>query len=272
MKPPLTYYGGKQKMLKIILPLIPEHNQYIEPYAGGGAVFFAKEPVKTEILNDTNGEIINFYRVLQNDFEALKKEIDATLHSELQHRKAKAIYKNPDGYNSIQRAWAVWVLSTQSMYSNLSKQWNFGHIGKEAELIQRKKENFKDVFSKRIENTSIFCRDALYVIEKFDSPDTFHYIDPPYFNSDMGHYKGYEKKDFENLLQTLTAIKGKFMLSSYPSEMLTKYAHENGWGVNKYECAICAGLIKKRKKIEVLTINYDKLKDKQYAVRPAGIL
>ena len=54
MKTPITYYGGKQSMLSIILPMIPEHNLYCEPFFGGGAVFFAKEPSKIEVINDTN--------------------------------------------------------------------------------------------------------------------------------------------------------------------------------------------------------------------------
>ena len=65
MKTPITYYGGKQSMLSIILPMIPEHNLYCEPFFGDGAVFFTKEPSKIEVINDTNREVVNFYRVAQ---------------------------------------------------------------------------------------------------------------------------------------------------------------------------------------------------------------
>ena len=51
-KTPITYYGGKQSMLRDILPLIPEHQIYVEPFFGGGAVFWAKEPTKCEVIND----------------------------------------------------------------------------------------------------------------------------------------------------------------------------------------------------------------------------
>ena len=83
MKTPITYYGGKQKMLSVILPMIPEHSIYVEPFFGGGAVFWAKEPAQVEFINDINGEVANFYRVLQTDYDALKREVDQTLHSEL---------------------------------------------------------------------------------------------------------------------------------------------------------------------------------------------
>jgi DNA adenine methylase len=61
MKTPISYYGGKQSMLKHILPLIPEHKIYVEPFFGGGAVFFGKEPSKVEVINDYNSNVVVFY-------------------------------------------------------------------------------------------------------------------------------------------------------------------------------------------------------------------
>lgn len=116
MKTPVTYYGGKQNMLKYILPLIPSHSIYVEPFFGGGAVFFAKEPAKVEFINDHDAEVINFYSVVKRKFKSLKKEIDITLHSEHQQKKAKEIYLNPKGHSEVKRAWALWVLSHQSFY------------------------------------------------------------------------------------------------------------------------------------------------------------
>lgn len=123
LKTPITYYGGKQKMLKYILPLIPEHRIYSDAFFGGGAVFWAKEPAKVEFINDHNGEVINFYRVLKQDFQKLKQETDMTLHSEFQHRQAKLIYQNPDKHDKIKRAWAVWMLSYRFFYSIPGNSW-----------------------------------------------------------------------------------------------------------------------------------------------------
>lgn len=200
MKTPITYYGGKQKMLKIILPMIPEHDIYVEPFFGGGAVFWAKEPVNVEFVNDKNGEVANFYRVLKNDFDALKKQIDSTLHSEFMHKEARSIYFAPEGHDKIMRAWAVWVLSHQSFYSILGSTWKCAKTRNIAKQLQRRKEAFSDDYSSRLERTSIFCRDALDIIKKADHEDAFHYVDPPYFNADMGHYGGYTRDDFVALL------------------------------------------------------------------------
>jgi len=66
MKPPVSYYGGKQNMTKEILSLIPKHKIYIEPFFGGGAIFFTKEPSEVEIINDLNSYVINFYNVCKD--------------------------------------------------------------------------------------------------------------------------------------------------------------------------------------------------------------
>ena len=138
---------------------------------------------------DRNAEVINFYRVLKNDFAALKREIDA----------------------------------------------------------------FTEVYSQRLEHASIFCREALDVICKADHEDTFHYVDPPYFQANMGHYGDYTREDFAALLETLSRVKGKFMLSSYPSDVLREYADRHGWCVMKFVMPRSAG---GGIKTEVVTLNY----------------
>ena len=98
----------------------------------------------------------------------------------------------------------------------------------------------------------IECTDALKIIRTYDSPSAFHYCDPPYYNADMGHYDGYTLEDYKALLKQLSKVEGKFLLSSYPSEVLKKY-------VKKIEMNLTAGKVKdgkRPKKIKVLTANY----------------
>lgn len=241
-------------MSKKILPLIPEHHIYDEPFFGGGAIFFVKQPAKVEFINDTNGEVINFYQVLKRDFEALKKEVDCTLHSEFQHKQAIAIYRNSEGKTPLERAWAIWVLSHQSIYAIMCNSWKCSKERNGAIFVGNKKDEFREIYQTRLESTSIFCRDALNVITATDTLSTFHYIDPPYYQSDMGHYKGYSRDDFEKLLKLLSRLKGKFMLSSYPSDLLNQYILSNGWRSIEIDMQRSAG---GGRKTEVITINYE---------------
>lgn len=258
-KTPITYYGGKQKLVPYILPRIPQHTCYVEPFAGGAAIFFAKEPSEIEVLNDTNKELINFYRVIQNDFVSLEKEIRITLHSRDLHRKAMVINANPDMFSEVKRAWAVWVLSSQSFCAQLDSNWGYDKAeNRTTKLIQAKKERFTEELAIRLQNVQIEATDALYVITSRDTEHSFFYCDPPYYNSDCGHYDGYSLQDYENLLATLAKIKGKFLLSSYPSEILLKYAKKHGWSMWSLEQKVTvnakSGYLKR--KVEVLTANY----------------
>jgi DNA adenine methylase len=258
-KTPITYYGGKQNLIPYIIPRLPEHNLYAEPFCGGAAIFFAKPNSEVEVINDTNRELINFYKVVQNDFVALEKEIRITLHSRDLHRKAWVINKNPDMFSEVKRAWAVWVLSTQSFCANLNGPWGYDKSkNRTPKQIQSKKERFTEELAIRLQNVQIESTDALYIIQSRDAKQSFFYCDPPYYNSDCGHYDGYSIEDFEKLLITLSQIKGKFLLSSYPSEILLKYVKKYKWNLWSLEQKVSVGAKSGylKRKIEVLTANY----------------
>ena len=259
MKTPLTYYGGKQKLVSSILSVIPEHIIYAEPFLGGAAVFFSKPQSEIEVLNDTNKELMNFYKVVQNDFVSLEKEIRITLHSRDLHRKASVIYNNPDMFNDVKRAWAVWVLSSQSFSAMIDGSWGYDKSKNTTTTkINNKRDGFTEDYAIRLQNVQLESADALYVIRSRDTPKTFFYCDPPYFNSDCGHYDGYSIDDFENLLKALSKIEGKFLLSSYPSPILKQYTKSNNWQMKAFQQIVSvnakSGYLKRKE--EVFTANF----------------
>lgn len=259
MQTPITYYGGKQRLVSTILPLIPEHTSYIEPFAGGAAILFAKPKSKVEVINDTNSEVVLFYKVVKTKFAKLQKEIRATLHSRELHRKAKFIYAHPHVFTDIERAWALWVNSVMSYSSILGSTWSCGFDSATSEKkVLSKKLSFTKELADRLELVQIESRDALEVVLARDSPQAFFYLDPPYVGTSCGHYGGYTRDDFEKLLQTLSKIKGKFLLSSFPSDLLEKYSRKYKWKTKTMEMSLSVPGARKngRKKIEVLTANY----------------
>lgn len=259
MKPPLTYYGGKQKMAATILQLIPEHVLYTEPFAGGAAMLFAKEQSEIEVINDTNRELINFYKVMQQDFMSLSQKIRITLHSRREHQDANVIYNNPHLFDDLQRAWAVWVLASQSFASKLDSSWGYDKTrNTTTKKIANKGRLLDDSYAIRLQNVQLECADALYIIQSRDHAEAFHYCDPPYFNSDCGHYGGYSENDFKALLNQLSNVEGKFLLSSYPSPLLAEFTKANGWHTQTIEQNVSVNKGSGRKtKIEVLTANYE---------------
>jgi len=258
MKTPLSYYGGKQQLASKILGLIPEHRIYCEPFLGGGAVFFAKEPSPVEVINDSNGELINFYEVLQRDFSALEKEITISLHSRKQHRQAQVIFENPEMFDRVKRAWAVWMLSNASYGCKLDGGFGFDRSGTTSKKLKNKRVHFSTDYAVRLQSAQIECCDALRIIRSRDNADSFFYIDPPYVGYDQGHYDGYTQEDFNALLRLLECFQGKFLLSSFRNNSLTEYIKQNNWNSVeiKMACAMTNNLKTPRGKVEVLTANY----------------
>ena len=258
MKTPLSYYGGKQTLAGAILGVIPSHRLYCEPFIGGAAVFFAKEPSKVEIINDTNGELINFYEVIQRDFSALEKEITISLHSRKQHRQARVIYENPEMFNRVKRAWAVWMLANGSYGCMLDSGFGYDRTGTTSKKLANKRANFSIDYAIRLQQVQIECCDALRIIESRDTEDAFFYLDPPYVGADQGHYDGYMQEDFDNLLKLLKGLKGKFLLSSFRNKTLKDFSQRNNWNTQELKMPLSMShrYQTQRYKVEVLTANY----------------
>ncbi len=262
LKTPITYYGGKQNLVSTILPLIPDHELYAEPFVGGGAVFWAKEPSKVEIINDLNGEIINFYKVMQTRFDELYELVHATLHSRKLHSDSAVIYNNPHLFSPVDRAWALWLQCNQSFSSKICGGWAYGKKGNSCEKkTHNTKERFKAVFKDRLKTVQIECNDALRIIQSRDREGAFFYCDPPYPKSDQGHYKGYSMEDFMGLIEALSSIKGRFLVSSYDYTELAEMAQKNGWNQYRKEMKIAVNKrpgskLRTQTKVEVFTANY----------------
>ncbi|HRI58346.1 MAG TPA: DNA adenine methylase [Saprospiraceae bacterium] len=256
MKTPITYWGGKQNLAATIISLIPEHLTYCEPFFGGGAVFFRKGKSKVEIINDLNQFVVNFYIQVKTNFGELQKLVQSTPHSRRRWRDGLVMYEHPHLFSDVERAWAFWVLCTQG-YAGKIGTWGFGTTTQCSERrVKNGRSQFAEELSERLDQVQIECNDALYLLEMRDRPTTFFYLDPPYFNSHMGHYGGYTEADFERLLQHCAALQGKFLLSSYPSSILEKYRKEQGWHQVEIEQVTTASS-KRKPKTEVLTANYD---------------
>lgn len=127
--------------------------------------------------------------------------------------------------------------------------------------MPKRLRNAKDAFdlqlAKRLEQVTIESRDALKVIDLYDSPDAFHFVDPPYIGSDCGHYAGtFDAQDLQRLLDLLAKLQGRFMLTMYPDDLTAQYAMEYGWVIHRIERTISASKTTRRKQEEWMVCNY----------------
>lgn len=260
MRTPITYYGGKQLMADKIVQLMPAHRIYVEPFFGGGSVFFAKAKSYLEVINDTNDRLITFYRQVVDNFDELFHLVQTSLHSESEYNRAKKIYYGKMQATEVEIAWAVWITTNFSFSGSPSGGWKWcnGSSGSHSAIyMERKRADFTSALHDRLAKVQISCRDALNVISQRDTPNTLFYLDPPYPGCEQKHYRGYTFDDLEALLDLLSSIKGKFILSNYWSSLLHEYVQANGWAYMEFDLPLrVANLTKSKRKLEVLVSNF----------------
>lgn len=218
MKPPFSYYGGKQRMASKIVPLIPKHTVYVEPFCGSATILFAKPwPHVTnvshyrEVINDTNKNVVNFFRQLRDNGDELAKLCTLTPYSKTEHE----ISKNFQCDDSLELARRFFVNINQAFNSKMNSTWNTTVTTKNHPATWMKKNSRLLQAAERISQVYIENDDALAIIQNWDSPQTLFYCDPPYPNCDQGHYRGYTQNDFDELITALNQCQGSFLLSCY---------------------------------------------------------
>jgi len=261
MKSPITYYGGKAKMIPDLAKLYIHTPRYCEPCAGGLSWFWAKQPSDFEVISDTNGNITNFYRVLKSPrmFTKLVAMAEGTAYSEFAWEEARYIYLNGSGYSLPERAWAFWMLYNCS-FGGMGQYGSFQIVTHNTDKwipptsLKTKRESLK-YYGKRLEKTMILTKSCNIIIPKFDHVDMFFYIDPPYYQACQGPYGGYTRENFIALLTICAKLKAKFLLSSYSCELLSDFVEKNKWNQKLLDKPLLVNGNSKRK-IESLVYNY----------------
>jgi DNA adenine methylase len=196
--------------VKRIVARMPEHRCYCEVFAGAGWVLFGKPPSRVEVLNDLNGELMNFYRETKLHPRRVVRLIESMPHSrklfeELRDRK-------PAMSRKAQRAARFAYLLKTAFAGDLSKKPTFGYSKMTPHRVGiHVGERILDA-AKRLQSVTLEYGDWRKIISRYDGPQTLFYCDPPYV--DLRYYEhNFEQPDHEALALALRRIEGKFMLS-----------------------------------------------------------
>ena len=258
---PIKWHGGKTGLANRFIDLFPSHVHYVEPYAGSLAVLFAKPYIGfSEVVNDLNGDLTNFWLTLQNPatFEKFRREVEAIPFSEVEYTQAETIVQP----NAV----AFFVLARMSMagrfrnFAPITRNRTRRDMNEQASAWLSAVDGLTCVHD-RLRRVVILNRDALDVIRQQDGENTFFYLDPPYLfetRATVGEYAvEMDDRQHEKLLRTLTEVKGKFMLSGYRSKMYDDYAHDYRWRRVDFDTvAHSAGGDTKGKRVECVWMNY----------------
>lgn len=227
MKPPIWWYGGKSMMVNDILPYVPTHECYVEPYGGAAAVLFAKEPSKVEIYNDLHEGVVNLYRVLRSDlWEALAFWLELTPYSrsELEYAWDVVSKHSVEEAGSLAHARCFFTVARQSFAARTDAKpgWSSSKINNKAGAWFNSIAGLPEVH-KRLKNVQVECKPAIEVIKKYDGRNTFIYLDPPYMSETRKEANAYKYEMTDNqhldLIACIKRVKSMVLLSGYHSEL-----------------------------------------------------
>ena len=231
MRTLLNYPGAKWGMAKQICSMMPAHRSYLEPFFGSGAVLFNKAPSAIETVNDVDGDVVNFFKVLRDNPEDLYRLISMTPYSRDVFEDA---HTNRGG-TDMERAYKFAIRSKMGHGFKTYQKTGFKMD------VQGRENSYAvncwnrlslDLFeaAARLKEVQIENRPALDLIRRFNYQNVLIYADPPYLMSTRGG-KQYRhemtEQDHVELLDALKQHKGSVILSGYPSELydreLTKW-------------------------------------------------
>ena len=205
--------GGKRNLLRPILARIPAHNLYVEGFSGSAKVLFAKEPSKGEVINDLNGDVVNFYRVVKHR----PAEIAERMEHELVHPERFRELRNSEQADELDRALAF-IYTTWYSYGAKGEHFAAGNLKELLRGQQRRPidavRSLLERSTERLRRVRIEQRDCLEMLTRFDSPETFFYLDPPYVHfGDVARYDAFTATQQQKLFATLAKLQGQFLLS-----------------------------------------------------------
>ncbi|KPK39263.1 MAG: adenine methyltransferase [Phycisphaerae bacterium SG8_4] len=243
LTPPLKWHGGKSYLADWIIDLMPRHLHYVEPFGGGLAVLLAKNPFDerhqwseksfekgiSEVVNDLNRELMNFWKVLQDEesFGRFRRIVEATPFSQPQWHDA-GTRMMPRHESDIEAAVAFFVRCRQSRaggfksFATLSRNRTRRRMNEQASAWLNCIEGLADVHD-RLKRVVVLCEDALKVITQQDGERTLFYLDPPYVHNTRSTTDAYQYEMHDSvhseLLSTIRQCRGRVMLSGYPNEL-----------------------------------------------------
>ncbi|MFF9123200.1 DNA adenine methylase [Streptomyces sp. NPDC014889] len=243
MKSPVPYFGSKRSVASWIVSLLPEHAHYVEPYAGGLSVLLAKPPSAMETVNDLDGDLVNFWRILRDRPADLLRACELTPHA-----RAELTGAWEPTEDEVERARRVWVRLTQGRGGMMRRSgWrHYTTTSRSSFSMPDHLDAYRDRLlpaAERIASVSLECLPALTMIGKYGAArDVLLYVDPPYLGTTRSHRNRYGAEmrgetEHRELAAALADCRAAVVLSGYHSPLYDELY--DGW--HRYERSATTG-------------------------------
>lgn len=256
LKPMIARAGGKTQLAQKIISMAPKHSTYVEPFVGGGAIYLKKPKAQKSVINDKDKDVIEVYKSFKNgngfnkcDTTGSKQRFDR-IKNKSNKSACDIVYLQKWSFGGGMKGQYVLGDNPKQKIKQYGKRYRLN----EKDFGIKYQKAHKNDYSEKLKNTTILSQDFESVMKRYDSKNTFHYLDPPYFGTEKV-YK--ENKDIspERVCNTAKKMKGKVMISYNDHPSVRKAC--KGLKFKKVETKYTLGSKSNGKKAkEVLISNY----------------
>lgn len=208
--PLVPWIGGKRRLAKFLLPMFPDHSCYVEPFCGAAALFFMKDPVEAEVLNDINGDLVSLYRVVKNHLEEFIRQFKYSLSSRQMFDWLKETPVEP--LTDIQRAARFYYLQKLGFGGKVDGRTFGTATTSPPRLNLLRIEEDLSAAHLRLSRTYIEHLGWAECIQRYDRPHSLFYCDPPYWGTE-GYGVGFGLDEYDRMAELARTIKGRMVIS-----------------------------------------------------------
>jgi len=217
VRSPLRWLGGKARKVKWLLPLLPKHKLYVEPFGGAASLLLAKPPAPVEVYNDLDSGLVNFFRVLRDphQFDRFERMVYLTPHSREEHNHCRETWETCT--DPVDRAYRWYVVARMSFSGSFGSGWGYGRARSEGALWVSSQTRLPEIHH-RLRTVQVENNDYRTVLTAFDTDQTCFYCDPPYVPETRrsGEYRHeMTMTDHEELVGKLLDLRGRVLLTGY---------------------------------------------------------
>ncbi len=261
---PFGYHGAKQRIASRIVAKLPPHNAWVEAFCGSAALTLAKRPAQIEVINDINGEVVNFFHQLRNNSTGLSQALRLTPYARDELKLARAPAMKLTDLERARRFFVTAMMAINGSFGEHLGGFSFSNSyarrNMEARVSRwRAMPNYLELIAERLSQVRIENKDAIELFGDFSNrPATLVYFDPPYLGD---RARGYDhdqcsEKYHERLLIAARKAKCMVFLSGYENDLYNDYlTPANGWHKRRIKTATRGHNGKDSKRQEIVWYN-----------------
>jgi DNA adenine methylase len=247
MRSPVVWFGGKGNMVRKILPLFPEHHTYVEPFGGGASLLFAKRPSSVEVYNDLNSGLVQFFRVIRDEekFAKFHRLVSLTPYAREEYNYCRENWESQE--DDVMRAYMWYVVARWSFSGKFGESFGTSVTHSVNGMVSSCARWLSTIellpqIHTRITRVQIERQDFRTILDRYDTPGTLFYCDPPYVQETrMAHRYKHEmtEGDHRDFVNLLLGLQGMAIVSGYAHPIYSPLDNA-GWARRDFETACSA--------------------------------